>query len=309
VNLTPDCNGRCAWCVEQRGWHPKHRASWEEIADAAVATGKQNIILLGGEPTLHPQLRQIIQRLTDAGRHVWITTNGSRLSGDWCENNLRGVRGVNISIHHWDPERNQQITGVALRLGVLQRAITALREIGATVRLNCNCIAGAIDSHCEMLNYLKLARRLGAGKVRFSELKFDDLRFVDLAEVLPKRYGLNSDPFRQGCSTDTIIDGMPVNFRQMCGFQTTRRPRPDTPVFPPPNHVLYFDGRLYDGWQQKSTEGAMDRESAATICEHLRATAESLRQTSETVAKAVEQLAREPKGTAPEPASGGWCKY
>lgn len=42
---------------------------------------------------------------------------------------------------------------------------------------------------------------------------------------------------------------MPVNFRQMCGLQTELRPKPDNPLkrFHP---VLYYDGNVYDGWQQ-----------------------------------------------------------
>jgi len=246
VNLTDKCNGKCLWCIEKNGYHPIERAKWRVIAEQALKSGKTNIILLGGEPTLYKDISKIICVLNSAHRKVWVTTNGGLLSPDYVINTLTGITGINISIHDSDLERNRTITGVSIN--GLKDVITALHEIGADVRLNCNCILGHVDSAKTIEQYIIFAKSVGADKIRFAELKQDEEKFVDLAKVLNYKYGLNDDPFTFGCHSDAVINEMPVNFRQMCGLQTPRRPKPKEPELYA-KQVLYYDGKFYDGWQ------------------------------------------------------------
>ena len=264
VNLTDRCNARCAWCIERSGWHPTHHASWLELVEQMLASHKTNIILLGGEPTLHPQLDKIVQALRGAGRRPWMTTNGTRMTRDWVTRNLRGLFGINLSIHHYEPKRNEEITGLSLQWDLLRDAITALHEMDVVVRFNCNCITGYVDSVETIRQYARWVTEMGGDKIRFAELKGDDAGFVDLAAILDHKYGLNDNPFRDGCNSDAVIDGVPVNFRQMCGLQTGRRPRPDAPstrVKP----VLYYDGKMYQGWQLTGDHAMTKKEIVAIL--------------------------------------------
>lgn len=248
VNLTDKCNGNCSWCIEKEGYHPEYHAPWQVIANAALAHGALNIILLGGEPTLFRDIYHLIAHLVIHGRHVWITTNGSLLTRKYVETHLPQIYGVNISIHDYDLNRNATITGVVIKRKNICSAIKELHKVGALVRLNCNCIQKFIDSSEEIVNYINFAKSIGADKVRFAELKQDDASFVDLAKMLNYKYGLNDNPFLDGCISDVVIKGMPVNFRQMCGLQTSRREKPENPdqIM---KKVLYYDGKIYDGWQ------------------------------------------------------------
>jgi organic radical activating enzyme len=293
------------WCVERRGWHPRHRATWQEIADAAIATGRMNIILLGGEPTLHPDIGRVVARIRAAGRKPWVTTNGSRLSARWVQENLHGVEGVNISVHHYDMRRNKQITGITIDETALREAVATLCRIGASVRMNCNCIRGQIDTADEIRSYIRWAKKIGATNIRFAELKYADGDFVDLAKVLDHKYGTNDNPFRDGCSSDAMIDGMPVNFRQMCGLQTRRRPCPESPVIVP-HPVLYYDGKLYDGWQQRKETDMTTKELLELL--------EAVKAGKITVAEAAIQIDRDQRGEQErvrrsQPEGGGSCVY
>jgi len=251
VNLLKECNGRCSWCIEKNGFHPETSANWKIIADQAILTGKKNIILLGGEPTLYPYLKEIIQYLNNANLSVWITTNGSRLSPNFIRKNLVGIKGINISIHSWDLSQNEEITGVKIKN--LLSSIKTLKEMNISIRFNCNCIAGYIDNYHRIEDYILLAKSLGVTKVRFAELKQDDESFVDLAKILNYRYGLNDDPFVCGCNKNAVIHEVDVNFRQMCGLQTSQRKKPYNPVqFA--KQVLYYDGKIYNGWQTKESQ-------------------------------------------------------
>ena len=267
VYLTDVCNGKCAWCVDKNGWHPKYHATWQDIARAAIGSGKQNIILLGGEPTLYPNLREVITCLHAAGKRAWLTTNGSRLSKDYVEHHLKGLYGINISVHHYDLKKNQEITGLLLDPLVLREALSVLREWGCAVRFNCNCIRGMIDSREKIRRYIRFARKVGADKIRFAELKDDEADFVDLAFLLHHKYGLNDNPFSEGCNSNAVIDGMAVNFRQMCGLLTGCRPCPVDPQ-QEIKIVLYYNGKFYKGWQMAKKKNKKD-ESLSDILKAL----------------------------------------
>lgn len=257
VMLIKECNGKCSWCIEKGAWHPEEVKDWKVIADAAIATGKTNIILLGGEPTLYKDINKIIFYLISRGRKVWITTNGSKLTKEYVSSNLRGVSGINISIHDyflvgngWPDSGNDTITGIALNEKVLEEAIKEMHKHDIKVRFNCNCIKNYIHSRAECLQYVIFAKNMGADSVRFAELKKDEDGFVDLAKIFNYAHGLNDDPFHLGCHSIATILGMPVSFRQMCGLQTSLRIRPVNPC-QHPKQVLYYDGKIYDGWQTK----------------------------------------------------------
>jgi len=311
VNLTDKCNGQCAWCIEKDGYHPEYHAPWHAIAAAAISTFKLNIILLGGEPTLYPSIKELVSSLHANGRRVWITTNGSLLTPLFSKETLSGIFGVNISIHHYLMRRNEDITGVRLYDNTLSLAIDTLHKMNAVVRLNCNCIASQIDSVDEIRTYISYAKEIGADKIRFAELKNDDNGFVDLAEILDHKYGLNDNPFKDGCNSDAVIDGMPVNFRQMCGLQTRMRTAPENPQGVA-KQVLYYDGKLYDGWQTKEKDvnaqdviailklvkaGKMEVDDAARLIDG---------QKEDKIDAVIIPNPAPPKIT---PARGGYCQY
>lgn len=256
VMLTDKCNGKCSWCIEKGGYRPKHHAHWTELAFRTVESGQTNIILLGGEPTLYPDLEKLIKVLCLCKKKVYITTNGSRLG---CQNGsyfasdtLFGIQGVNISIHDSNLKKNKAITGINIEELFLQFSIRELQKWNATARLNCNLIQGHIDCECAIDKYIEFAKHLGVDSVRFAELKQDPDNFVNLHDIYGDKYGINNEPFGLGCNTDVEMNGMPVNFRQMCGLQTNKR---EAPIDPQQlaKTVLYYDGEFYNGWQTKES--------------------------------------------------------
>jgi pyruvate-formate lyase-activating enzyme len=254
VMLTEKCNGKCSWCVEKRGWHPEEHASLNDLIKAINESGKINIILLGGEPLLYKDIGALIDGIAN-NKKIYVTTNGSLLSPDFVHEKLSGLTGLNISIHHYDLLENEKITGILLEQDNLENTIIECRKNQITVRFNCNLIRGNIDTERGIATYIQWAKTTGADKVRFAELKFDEGKFVDLAHILNYQYGLNDNPFIEGCNKEAVISGMPVNFRQMCGLQTAKRVRPMNPKGIGAKQVLYYDGKFYDGWQQKEEGG------------------------------------------------------
>jgi organic radical activating enzyme len=246
VNLINKCNANCSWCIEKNGYHPKKIVDWETIAKAAITLNKTNIILLGGEPTLYSNLKELIDILYNANKAVWITTNGSKLTKDFIENKLDKLTGINISIHHYNLFKNYDITGIQLSFQNLKEAVDELLNRNIKIRLNCNCIKNQIDSIDEIHKYLDFAKSLNITNVRFAELKNDINNFVNLSTLFPEY--LTNEPFVNGCSVDVVIKDINVNFRIMCGLQTPMRILPYNPE-QKLHGVLYYDGKIYKGWQ------------------------------------------------------------
>ncbi len=70
------CNLACPWCDTDY-----HRYRWQSLAEvlATVAGyGCRNVIITGGEPTLHPQLEALLQALKERGHFLALETNGLR---------------------------------------------------------------------------------------------------------------------------------------------------------------------------------------------------------------------------------------
>jgi len=314
VNLIETCNAHCDWCIERNGYHPVYHADVETIADMAIKSGKTNIILLGGEPLLYKYMQDLVEILVNSNKKVWITTNGLLLTEKYIDKNLIGITGVNISIHHFDMLKNKQITKITIDETKLIKAISTLHSVDAFVRMNCNVIKDQIDTPEKIVSYVQWAKKIGADKVRFAELKQDDNNFIDLAKILNYKYNLNDNPFTHGCNSDCVIEGIPINFRQMCGLQTTRRIAPLNPQ-QVMKQVLYYDGKMYDGWQINKKENIMKTENSNPLDKAIKkATDDKLneeerKRLADIIKEEVDKKVREYKQDNPRPTSGGGCQY
>ena len=258
VMLTDKCNGKCKWCIEKNAFHPKRHASWESLAKSILLSNKKNIILLGGEPTLYKDLYSLIHAIAD-NKNVYITTNGSILSDKFVSEILTKTNGINISIHNYNLNKNLKITGIKLQYNILKNVINKLHNNKVKVRFNCNLIKENIENEKEILTYIEFAKRLKADSVRFAELKNFNNSFINLFNIFNNKYGINNEPFCSGCNTNTIINEMPISFRQMCGLQTDKRSKPINPK-QYQKKVLYYNNIFYNGWQLKGVEKNMKEE-------------------------------------------------
>ena len=311
VNLLERCNAQCAWCIERGGYHPEHHATVEEMAKAAISTGKKNIILLGGEPLLYREINTLIGLLIDADKNIWITTNGFLLTPKYIVENLKGITGVNISIHDFDMQKNKEITKILIDEENLKQSITLLHAYGVNIRMNCNTIKNYIDTPEKIVLYVQWAKSIGADKVRFAELKQDDEEFIDLSAILNHKYGLNDNPFVHGCNSDCVIEGIPVNFRQMCGLQTSRRIAPLNPK-QYAKEVLYYDGKIYDGWQTKIEKENTMKEKYEKLLQTItkgKLTPEEYRNLAELVDTIAKAESTHEVTTRVEYQSSGGCQY
>jgi MoaA/NifB/PqqE/SkfB family radical SAM enzyme len=135
INLGLTCNYRCAFCPSStasrahRGWSEPAKVRAE--IDRLSQQGTDSISFSGGEPTLFPQLPDLIQHARDLGfSKITITTNGSRLGDPGFLDSLlqQGLTKVNLSIHSHSARLEDAITG---RKGSFAQKISAIRTLVA----------------------------------------------------------------------------------------------------------------------------------------------------------------------------------
>ena len=134
VSVTDRCDFRCTYCMaEDMQFLPKKDIlSLEEIEDICrvfIKLGTRKIRLTGGEPLVRKGIMQVINNL---GKEVevsldelTITTNGSQLEAKAEELYNAGVRRINVSLDHLDPEKFKEIT----RWGDLQKSKEVLKKL------------------------------------------------------------------------------------------------------------------------------------------------------------------------------------
>ncbi len=115
LELTALCNADCTFCPRENLGRTNKYLPMEtvhEIARQVAHDGiHRKIVLCGiGEPTLHPEVENIVRILTEAGAEVCMTNNGSRMDTERFERLIKaGLKEVNFSVNAATEETRQLV--------------------------------------------------------------------------------------------------------------------------------------------------------------------------------------------------------
>jgi MoaA/NifB/PqqE/SkfB family radical SAM enzyme len=141
VHLIPvrRCNLSCTYCNEFDDF--SQPVPIEELlgrADHLARLGARIITMSGGEPTLHPELDELIRRIRGHGMMAGLITNGYLLTPERIERlNRAGLDHLQISIDNVQPD---EISKKSLK--VLDKKLQWLAE-HAEFHVNINSVLGA----------------------------------------------------------------------------------------------------------------------------------------------------------------------
>jgi len=175
ISLIDHCNLRCVYCMPLSGLQYAKSdellsaAEIERVVRAALAVGFRKVRLTGGEPTLRPDLVEIVARLAPLPglQDLAMTSNGillPRLARDLV---AAGLRRVNIHVDTLHPGRLQRL----MRFGTVQEIWAGIEAAEAAglrpIKLNVVVTRGYNDEDVADLARLTLTRDW---HVRFIEL-------------------------------------------------------------------------------------------------------------------------------------------
>jgi cyclic pyranopterin phosphate synthase len=191
ISVTDRCNFRCVYCMPETGmqWLPKQEIlSYEEIASVVAQLaplGLRRLRITGGEPTIRPQIHELIRMLRSVPEitDIALSTNGVRLPeiGELLHD--AGLNRVNMSVDSLRADRIVAIARRSLGFDPVRSAMAAEAAGLDPIKLNTVVMRGVNDDEVEDLARLTLTH---PWHVRFIELMpVGDLRSLTWDHVVP----------------------------------------------------------------------------------------------------------------------------
>jgi cyclic pyranopterin phosphate synthase len=191
ISVTDRCNFRCVYCMPQEGlpWLPKSDIlSYEEITrivEELAPLGLRRLRITGGEPTIRPDLVQLVAMLREIPEieDIALSTNGVRLPEMAVALRAAGLDRVNMSADSLRPDRIAEIARRKLDFDPVRSARAAEDAGLLPVKLNVVVMRGINDDEIEA--FARLTRE-HPWHVRFIELMpVGDLRALTWEHVVP----------------------------------------------------------------------------------------------------------------------------
>jgi len=175
ISLTDACNLRCVYCMpEDMHFRPRSELMTDEeiifLVQVAASLGVNKIRLTGGEPTIRPNMVEIVRAIatTPGIKDVAMTTNGLLLPKLAAPLAAAGMKRVNISLDTLDPVKFRRLT----RWGDLDDVWAGMRaaeEAGLTpLKLNSVVVRNFNDGQ-DMIDLARLTLE-NDWEVRFIEM-------------------------------------------------------------------------------------------------------------------------------------------
>ena len=195
ISVIDHCNLRCVYCMPLRGltFVPSPELLTAEeigtVARAAVQAGFRKIRLTGGEPTLRPDLVDIVARVaaTPGIEDVAMTTNAILLPHLAAPLAAAGLRRINVHVDTFHPERLKKI----MRFGTVEEieaGIAAAEEAGLRpIKINCVVTRDYNDMDVALLARRALERDWHVRFIELMPLGGGETAHLALSQFVPTR--------------------------------------------------------------------------------------------------------------------------
>ena len=116
LEITAKCNLACSHCYAESGpqgelYGNMNFADWTQILDDAAKLGCRSVQFIGGEPTMHPRLQDLVEHANGRGfQFIEVFTNATRLDKKLLSCFQRCDVHVATSFYSDDPGVHEQIT-------------------------------------------------------------------------------------------------------------------------------------------------------------------------------------------------------
>ncbi len=155
---------RCVYCMEPDvKYLPKMQLltlhEYIRLVEIVMSLGIEKLRITGGEPTLYPQLDELLEAVGSMGlRDIALTTNGSTLTRAMAERwKQYGLHRITVSLDTLRPSRKDAITRSHTSLKDVIAAIDVARDVGLTpVKVNAVILRGVNDD--EVADFAQFAK-------------------------------------------------------------------------------------------------------------------------------------------------------
>lgn len=137
LEITQQCNLKCVFCYEESDCYKKNNMTMEDFEKAKqflLNYGITDIQFIGGEPMIHPNLKEMILSCHGKFKTIEVYTNGTFITQEWCDFFKKYGIQVAISIHSFIPEEADKITQTKGAYKLIRRGIELVLKNKLNVR-------------------------------------------------------------------------------------------------------------------------------------------------------------------------------
>lgn len=180
IKLLNGCNGKCEFCIASGTLFKKSADAQKFIETANAMTEFSKVDVLGGEPTLYPDLVKVLRGIRPYKKDIGIISNGSNLKA--IKECIPYLNTVTLSIHSFDYRKYS--TGIYINE---EELIDLNKNKGNVEIISAVVVTTKTVSNLEEIkSYAKKAKELGFSAIKLMELvtSNEDADFIDLQDLL-----------------------------------------------------------------------------------------------------------------------------
>jgi MoaA/NifB/PqqE/SkfB family radical SAM enzyme len=167
--ITYNCQLKCPHCcVGNYENEPPRELTTDEIKDVLDQSAKAFVVnFFGGEPTMRPDLMELINYASEKSVFVFCDTNGLKITKDYAKQlKENGLEMLYVSIDSAIPEKHDELRGMK---GLFNKAIQGIKN-ALDVGLK-SCLSTYVTKETlangEFEDVIKLGKDMGATGVRY----------------------------------------------------------------------------------------------------------------------------------------------
>ena len=176
VYAAGSCNLACRHCWISPVFRPEGGGPfiglrlYEKAVREALPLGLKSVKLTGGEPLLHPELRRLIEIISEHGLRLILETNGTLIDAELSRFIVDGRTPkpfLSVSIDGACAETHDALRGVE---GSFERTIAGVRHLvdaGLAPQIICTLHRGNVD---ELADLVHLGEKIGCASVKLNQL-------------------------------------------------------------------------------------------------------------------------------------------
>ncbi len=261
--ITYRCNNSCEHCYNERNRKVQELSTgqWKNVLDRLWSLGIPHVVFTGGEPTLRPDLPELIAHAEGNGQITGINTNGRRLKDPTYLKELvdAGLDHVQITLESHDPDIHDRMVRFP---GAWEETTAGLRNALTTrlyVMTNTTMLSYNAPTLEQTLDFLAdtgvptvgLNALIYSGRGRNVGTGLDDSKLPDLLELAHEVTELREQKLiwytpTQYCHFDPVqlglgVKGCTAALYNMCV-------EPDGSVLPCQSYYSRLGNLLLDPW-------------------------------------------------------------
>jgi MoaA/NifB/PqqE/SkfB family radical SAM enzyme len=146
IQVVRHCNHFCGFCSNPTSAYVHTAGVAARLVDDLVGRDYYGVVLTGGEPSLHPELPEVVRYAKSRGLHVRMITNGSRMADPDFAARIAdaGLDLVHVSIYSVRPDVEEKLRGMP---GTLDKAFGAIEQaLRHGIPVNVNCVINKLNA-------------------------------------------------------------------------------------------------------------------------------------------------------------------